>query len=560
MTRARSGTSLATAARVAAKFLKPIALIIEPDKERREARCNAAKEALADAAEIQAVSSFAAAEALLTEVREKKRRVAVVIAGEDGDADVREQFFARVQTVGREIKIILVARDPAAQRSCADAVISDEDALEPHLADQRLPERRSGTENSADESIEIIGDEWSARCHEVKDLLCRHRVPYRWINIEGDRRAARRTKQGLEADALPLLVFPDGTELANPEDEAIVGKLGFDTKPAERFYDLIIVGGGPAGLAAAVYASSEGLQTLIVERDVPGGQAGTSALIENYLGFPEGLSGAELSERAVAQAERFGTEMLVTREAKSLRAEGNLRVITMSDGSEVAGRSVIIATGVRYKRLKAEGAERLYGSGIYYGAAGSEAARFRKQNVALLGGGNSAGQAAMLLARHAQRVTMLFAEEDLDQRMSQYLVARIKSTPNIELRPATTIVEVKGKDRVESIVTEEMKSKQRDELSIEALFVSIGATPHTGWLAETLQLDEYGFIITGKNLTAHAGLEEWPLDRWPFHLETNIPGVFAAGDVRHASVKRIGSAVGEGTMAVQFVHDHLRDQ
>lgn len=540
---------------------KAVALVIEPDEARRNARCEEVAAKLGDDVHVHSTASFGAAEALLTEVREDQRALVAVIAGEDGDPSVREQFFTRVRAASPVTRIVLVAENPAEVRSCADQVISDHDSVADALGREDLV-RRGANEGrgSSTEAVEVIGDEWSARCHEVKDLLCRHRVAYRWINIEGDRRAAHRAdKSHLDPAALPLIMFSDGTQLANPANEEIAAKLGFETTAAEKFYDLIIVGGGPAGLAAAVYAASEGLQTLVIERHAPGGQAGTSALIENYLGFPEGLTGAELSARAVAQAERFGAEMLVTKEATGLHAEGNLRVVTLHDGSRVAGRSVLITTGVRYKRLKAEGAERLYGSGIYYGAAAAEAARFKGQDVALLGGGNSAGQAAMLLARHARRVTMLFAEDDLDERMSQYLVARVRSTPNIELLPSTTIVEVRGESHLSAIVTEDMKTKERRDRETAALFVSIGANPYTTWLAESLRLDEYGFIVTGKDLSAQAGLEEWPIDRWPFPLETNIPGVFAAGDVRHASVKRIGSAVGEGAMAVQFVHDHLRE-
>lgn len=402
------------------------------------------------------------------------------------------------------------------------------------------------TSRSAD-LVEVVGDQWHPRCHDLKDLLARHRVAYRYIEEDTD-----------EAHSRPLrIVFPDGEELVDPTDEDLAQKLGFSTSPEESFYDLIIVGGGPAGLAAAVYASSEGLRTVIVERDVPGGQAGSSALIENYLGFPDGLPGAELASRAVAQAEKFGTEILLTKAATALRDDRGYRVVVLDDGTEIVGHSVLLAMGVAYTRFKAEGAERLTGSGVYYGAAAAEAARFRDGNVCLLGSGNSAAQAALLLARYVKSLTIITIDDSLETTMSQYLVDRIKTLSNVTLITQTSVVEVKGTDKVETLVIERVDSKEREELKTDALFVWIGAKPRTDWLADTIVRDEQGFIVTGRDLR-RPQLAAWPEDRWPMPLESSMEGVFVAGDVRHDSVKRVGSAVGEGAMAVQLVHNYLR--
>jgi thioredoxin reductase (NADPH) len=400
--------------------------------------------------------------------------------------------------------------------------------------------------------VHVVGDQWLPRCHKVKDLLARHRVPYRWVDTSEEH-------EDLPHAEATCVTFPDGSQLVDPTDEEIAQKLGFSTTPDDTFYDLVIVGGGPAGLAAGVYASSEGLRTVIVEREVPGGQAGSSALIENYLGFPDGLSGAELAERAVTQAQKFGTEILLTKAASELRDDRGYRVIRLDDGTEIVSHTVLLSMGVAYRKLEAEGAERLTGAGVYYGAAAAEAARFRDREVCLLGSGNSAAQAALLLARYVKSLTIVTIDESLETTMSQYLVERISELPNVRLMTKTSVVEVRGGDRVESVVTETIETKERRELETDALFVWIGAKPHTDWLSGAVVRDKQGFVMTGRDLRRRH-LEGWDDDRWPAPLESSMQGVFVAGDVRHGSVKRVGSAVGEGSMAVQLIHDYLRER
>jgi thioredoxin reductase (NADPH) len=495
--------------------------------------------------------------------REHDQPVVLLLVRQVPDEDALRSLLERARELWSGVKVILVADDAstpfaldAKRAGLADFSVIDpwqtpETTLEPLLRDAL----RAWESTGATDVVQIVADQWLPRCHDVKDLLARHRVPYRWI----DTSAADDDEAEIPEGASTRVIFPDGSELLDPTDEDIAQKLGFSTSPDESFYDLVIVGGGPAGLAAAVYASSEGLRTVIVERDVPGGQAGSSALIENYLGFPDGLSGAELASRAVTQAQKFGTEILLTKPATALRDDRGYRIVTLDDGTEIVSHTVLLAMGVAYRRFTAEGAERLSGAGVYYGAAAAEAARFRGRDVCLLGSGNSAAQAALLLTRYVRKLTMITIDPTLESTMSHYLVQRIQSLPNVELLTKTSVAEVKGQDRVESVVLEEVETKKRRELKTSALFVWIGAKPHTDWLAGAVARDKQGFVITGRSLNRRQ-LEGWPEDRWPSTLESSMPGVFVAGDVRHGSVKRVGSAVGEGAMAVQLIHDYLRER
>ena len=407
------------------------------------------------------------------------------------------------------------------------------------------------------ERVRIIGYTWAPRSHEVRDFLARSRIPHQWLDYESNPDARSRAEElgATPRAGLPLLVFGDGSHLLDPSDEELAEHLGLSTEAEAPFYDLIVVGAGPAGMAAAVYGASEGLRTLLVEKETPGGQAGLSEAIENYLGFPEGLKGSELAERAARQADRFGAEIIVAREVVGLReGEGN-RVVRLDDGEELCAHAVLLSMGLSWRMLEAPGCESLVGKGVYYGGAAAAVPTCRQRDVIMLGGGNSAGQAAVYLARYAQSVTMVAPEPDFADKMSEYLLNRINETPNIHLRPGTTVAKVEGGDLLENITLENVETGERETVQTSILFVYIGATPQTEWLDGVVERDEQGFVLAGPDLD---GKVEWPLDRPRYLLETSIPGVFVAGDVRSGSVKRVGAAVGEGSMAIQFIHNHLR--
>ncbi|HYH09574.1 MAG TPA: FAD-dependent oxidoreductase [Thermoanaerobaculia bacterium] len=542
---------------------RPLVLLIEPHKEHLGRGRDFLLADCSATFDVVTAPTLDDARVKLDAAAEKKQPVALLLVRHILEEAKLRELLERAKEVSTGVKVILYADElnPAfasdAKRaglvdySIAEPWETPETSLEPIVRDSlRAWETQPGTTTDV---VEIIGDQWLPRCHDVKDLLARHRVPYRWIDTGDD------DETDAERSAATRVVFTDGDELIDPTDEQIAQKLGFSTSPDEGFYDLVIVGGGPAGLAAAVYASSEGLRTVIIERDVPGGQAGSSALIENYLGFPDGLTGAELASRAVTQAQKFGTEILLTKSAKGLRDDRGYRVIQLDDGTDIVSHTVLLATGVSYRRFTADGAERLTGAGVYYGAAAAEAARFRERDVCLLGSGNSAAQASLLLARYVRSLTIITIDASLETTMSQYLVDRIRALPNVKLLTKTSVAEVKGEDRVEGVVLENIETKERSELATDALFVWIGAKPHTDWLEDAVARDKQGFVITGRDLRP-AHLQGWPDKRWPAPLESSMQGVFVAGDVRHGSVKRVGSAVGEGAMAVQLIHDYLRER
>jgi thioredoxin reductase (NADPH) len=409
------------------------------------------------------------------------------------------------------------------------------------------------------EGIRVIGLRYSAHTHEVRDFLARNLIPFQWMDVESDPEARRLAEiAGGDRPQLPLVLFPDGASLAQPSKAQLAEKIGLQVRAGQPFYDLIIVGGGPAGLAAAVYSASEGLRTLMIERAAPGGQAGGSSRIENYLGFPVGLSGADLARRAVAQARRFGVEILTPQEATALRAADPYRFVTLADGSELSCHALIVATGVHYRKLEVPDIDRLTGAGVYYGASAAEALSYRGQDVFLVGGANSAGQAAIHFAQYCTSVTLLVRGDSLEKSMSQYLIDQIRATENIRVRLDTSVIAVHGQQRLESITVRNSHSGEEEALPAMALFLFIGAVPQTGWVAGVLERDEHGFLLTGPDLPGDSGRPRgWMLDRDPYLLETNVPGVFVAGDVRYGSTKRIATAVGEGAIAVRFVHEYL---
>ncbi|MCI0393146.1 MAG: FAD-dependent oxidoreductase [Acidobacteria bacterium] len=406
------------------------------------------------------------------------------------------------------------------------------------------------------EGIRLLGHRWSPQALDIKNFLSGNHVPYQWLDVEVDDEA-KRMLEGASSKKLPLVVFPDGEMLEAPDSSQMAQKVGLRTRADQQFYDLIIIGGGPAGLAAAVYGASEGLRTVMVERQAPGGQAGTSSRIENYLGFPSGLSGADLARRAVTQARRFGVEM-VAAEAVGVRCQDSYRFVQLADGSELSSHVILISTGVSWRKLDVPGTERLAGAGVYYGAAMTEAFSCRDEEVFVVGGANSAGQAAMHLSKYARQVTMLVRGESLATTMSQYLIDQIAATPNITVRWRASVIEAHGDTHLEAITVTDADSETRETLPTKSLFIFIGALPHTDWLAGKLERDEHGFILSGPDLLRDGRKPRgWTVEREPFLLETSTPGIFVAGDVRRGSVKRVASSVGEGAIAVQFMHQYL---
>jgi len=405
------------------------------------------------------------------------------------------------------------------------------------------------------EGIRVVGDRWSAQTHEIKEFLARNQVPYRFLDVESSDEA-REIAARADGGRLPVVVVPDGPTLVAPSPSEVASHVGLRTRAALPFYDLAIVGAGPAGLAAAVYGGSEGLKTVLLEREAPGGQAGTSSRIENYLGFPSGLSGSDLARRAVTQARRFGVEIISPQEVARLRVEGPYRHLALADGSEIACHVLMLAMGVAWNLLPAPGAEALSGRGVYYGAAMTEAMGCRGEDVYLVGAGNSAGQAALYLAEQARRVVMLVRGDSLGARMSQYLVRRLEATANVEVRLGASVSACRGDGHLEGITIRDEGTGRTEDVPARYLFVFIGAAPRTEWLKGAVALDPRGFVLTGPDLAA-GDLAGWPFERAPYLLEASVPGVFAAGDVRHESIKRVASAVGEGSVAVHFVHRYL---
>ncbi len=428
------------------------------------------------------------------------------------------------------------------------------------------------------EGIRVVGNPWAPASHQVKDFLARNNIPYLWLDPEVSEEGAQLiVASGTTPAQLPCLFFPDGSRLERPTNREIASRVGLQTVAEKPLYDLTIVGAGPAGLAAAVYGASEGLRTIVVESQAAGGQAGMSSRIENYLGFPGGLSGGELARRAVSQARRFGVEILTAQDVVGLIADGPTRTVKLGDGHELNCRALLVATGVSYRQLQAKGIDRLTGAGVYYGSAMGEGESVRGQDVYIVGGANSAGQAAMYFSRFAKNVTMLVRGKSLSTSMSHYLIEQIGATENIQVWTETEVKEVRGADRLEELVLASSSNGTTKVVPAAGLFIFIGAMPHTEWIGDAVARDTHGFILSGPDIGMSAGVpadgQRGPghlkavrrsgssaastMPRVPFMLETSLPGVFVAGDVRHGSVKRVASAVGEGSMAVMYVHRYL---
>lgn len=411
------------------------------------------------------------------------------------------------------------------------------------------------------EGIKIIGYQWSPMSHRIKDFLTGHLIPYRWYDIELSKEAVELMDvQKIHPEDLPAVLFEDGTILKSPSESEVASKIGLKSSASEEMYDVVIIGAGPAGLAAAVYGGTEGLKTLMIEKKAPGGQAGTSSRIENYLGFPAGLSGADLTRRALTQALRFGVELLTPCQVVDISTKDNYKILSLSNGPEIKTRTIIISTGVDYRTLEIKGINELTGAGVYYGAATAEAHSCKGKTVFVVGGGNSAGQSAMYLSGFAEKVNIVIRKNSLDSTMSRYLVDQINRTKNISLITNSMVIETIGKNKLECITLQNIETGDLDTKEAAALFIFIGARPVTDWIRLNIFRDSKGFIETGRDLFKSENLKKiWKLNRDPYPLETCIPGVFCAGDVRAGAMNRVASAVGEGAMAIKLVHEYLAD-
>ncbi len=405
------------------------------------------------------------------------------------------------------------------------------------------------------EGVRVISQEWSKAAFELKAFMAMNQIPYKSLTLERDEEAKSLMKSaGVELADLPLVVLPEGEPLVHPSTDELAEQIGLQTHASKPAYDLAIVGAGPAGLAAAVYGASEGLKTLLIEAAAPGGQAAQSSLIENYLGFPKGISGADLARRAYSQATRLGAEILIPAQVEKIERKDPFKIIHLIDGSSITTKAVVVTSGVEYRRLDAKGLEELTGTGVYYGTSNIEASYHRGQPMYVVGGGNSAGQAALFLTRFTDSVTIVIRADDLSATMSQYLIDNLDANESVSILPRTQVVEAKGDTHLESIVLKDRDTEEEREVEAGALFIFIGQKAHTDWLEDLVQLDERGFVLAGNDL---GQLKNWTAERDPLPLETSVPGIFVAGDVRHGSIRRVAGATGEGSTAIRFVHQHL---
>ena len=545
---------------------RPILLAVDDDVSVLEAVVQDLRRQYGSEYRIMRAASGQAALDTLAQVKAREEPVALILSDQRMPGMTGVDFLERALEIYPETRRVLLtayADTEAAIRAINSARIHyylnkpwdpPEEKLYPVLNDL-LEDWKAGFRPPF-EGLRVIGNRWSLRDHMLRTFLSRNHVPYRWLDVAGNDEAAKLlAEKDLKAEQLPVVLFPDGSIMAEANPDALAVRVGLHTQATQEFYDIIVVGAGPAGLAAAVYGASEGLKTLVIEPEAAGGQAGSSSRIENYLGFPSGVTGADLGRRALVQATRFGAEF-VTQQATGLRASGQYRFVKLADGREVSSHVVLLASGVQYRKLAIPGADALTGCGIYYGAALVEASSCRDEDIHVVGGANSAGQAALHFSKFARKVTMLVRGDGLTSTMSKYLIDEIEKTSNIVLATQTQVVRVEGKSRLEGLCLKGPKGEYR--VAATSLFVFIGAEPRVDWLPPSILRDEKGFILAGSDLRRDGKMpESWKEGREPFLLESSIPGVFVAGDVRHGSIKRVASAVGEGSIAVQFAHQYL---
>jgi thioredoxin reductase (NADPH) len=549
-------------------MVKPVVLAVDDDPNVLAAVARDLRRRYAEHYRILRADSGSAALDALRELQQRGEPVALLLVDQRMPHMSGVELLTQATTLfptARRVLLTAYADTDAAIQAINSAAVHyyllkpwdpPEDRLYPVLDDQ-LDDWRANYRPPF-EGIRIIGHRWSAEAHALKDFLARNHVPYLYLDIERDPEAKTLLEHTTEPTRLPAVLLADGAWLAAPTPSELADQAGLQRRASAEFYDLAIVGGGPAGLAAAVYGASEGLRTVLIEREAPGGQAGTSSRIENYLGFPSGLSGGDLARRAVAQARRFGVELLTPQSVVALRRDGPYRVLELADGSTISTYAVVAATGLSYRRIDAPGADALTGAGVYYGASITEALACKDQPVFIVGAGNSAGQAAVYLAGFASQVTLVVRGSNLEAKMSQYLVDRINQIPNIDVRLRSEITAMHGSSNLEAITLSDRTTNTSEQLPAAAVFVFTGAAPCTDWLAMSVQRDAQGFILAGPDLLEHGQMPTgWDVERAPFLLESSLPGVFAVGDLRAGSVKRVASAVGEGSIAVQFVHQHL---
>jgi thioredoxin reductase (NADPH) len=550
----------------------PVLLIVDDDPQTRGIVESELRKRYGADYEIISVGSADDPLHVLARLHDGRRRVSIVLADQSMSQPTGTELLARVREFHSTANRLLLTdggygppQESILQAMALDhidayagrpATVPDEVF---HLAVTELLEQWARSNLPKPEVMRVVGEEWSARSHEIRDLLSRNVVPFGFYPAETRPGKVLLAEAGAAAAKLPVVIMFDGRALEDPSNTQLAEAIGMRTSPAAILYDVAVIGAGPAGLAAAVYGTSEGLSTVVLEPEAIGGQAGTSSHIRNYLGFPNGLSGEDLALRAYTQAWNFGADYVYGHPAAALRVQGPERVVTIAGGDEVRSRAVVIATGVSYRRLGIPSLDALTGVGVFYGAATSEAQAMRDREVFVVGGANSAGQAAVHLARYAAKVTMVIRGQSLADSMSEYLVKEITSTPNIAVRCGAVVTGGAGTARLESLTLQDQASGVTETVPAAALFVLIGAEPRTQWLPDEIRRDRWGFVVTGNDLMAGGHPPgSWPLQRPPMLLESSLPGVFAVGDVRCGSVKRVASAVGEGSVAIRLIHDYLR--